>query len=118
MSDPQQTKDRRHGPSDPLMVMVHQINDNMLAMDAKLTQHMATVPEELASAIAKLMADSFPAGDPLGHKRYHEASIKAAEDRAEFWAKLRFELFKWGFFGFLGWAAYALWQAFLQGPHK
>ena len=38
--------------------------------------------------------------------------------RAEFWEAMAREIGKWGLIGFLGWAAYALWNAFLQGPHK
>lgn len=118
-------KDRRRSVNDPLMSMFRQIQNNQQeikdsqrAMDNKLTKHMESVPKDLAEAIAELMADSFPQGDPAGHRRYHEASIKAAEDRADFWSKMRMELFKWGLLGFAGWAAYALWHAFLQGPSK
>lgn len=114
----QATKDRRNGPRDPLMTLVQQIYDSNVAMDEKLTEHMKAVPQELAKAIAKLMADSFPEGDPQGHRKYHESSIKQAEAKAEFWSKMRVELAKYGLLGFVGWAFYALWQAFLQGPHK
>jgi hypothetical protein len=64
------------------------------------------------------MADAFPEADPVGHRKHHEAVIKAAEDRAAFWAKMRFELTRWGLIGFVAWAGTQLWQAALQGPHK
>ncbi len=111
------TIDRR-APSEELLVLVQQIHDNQMSMDAKLTTHMRDETHEIAEAIAKMMADSFPQGDPAGHRRYHEASIKAAEDKALFWGKMRFEITRWGLIGFLGWVVYALWQSFLQGPHK
>lgn len=61
---------------------------------------------------------AFPNDDPDGHRRFHEAEIRRAEARAEFWEKMRFEVVKWGLFGFLGWAAYQLWIAFIHGPQK
>lgn len=62
------------------------------------------------------IAAGFPDGDPDGHRQYHEAEIKRIERRADFWAKLRLELAKYGLVGFLGWAIYALWQQALKGP--
>ncbi len=110
--------ERRRGADDALMVLVQQVVSNQNAMDERLAQHMVDVTEALAKAMAKMMADSFPEGDPQGHRRYHESSIRQAEAKAEFWSKLRIELAKYGLVGFIGWALFALWQAFLQGPHK
>ncbi len=60
----------------------------------------------------------FPTDDPDGHRIWHESEIKRIKDRAEFWQKMTYELSKYGLIGFIGWAAYALWQAFLHGPGK
>lgn len=68
-----------------------------------------------AARIAAIAA-GFPDSDPIGHRRYHEAEIRRAEEKAQFWGKLRLELTKWGLLGFLGWAAVSLWQEFLKGP--
>lgn len=105
--------ERRRTP-DSLMALVQQIHAGQQELVASHQAHKS----ELAEAITKLMTDSFPEGDPAGHRRYHEASIKAAEDRAEFWKKMRFEVMKYGLPGFIGWVAYLIWQGVLQGPHK
>jgi len=60
----------------------------------------------------------FPTDDPEGHRVWHESEIQRVKDRAEFWKKMTYELSKYGLIGFLGWTAYALWQAFLHGPGK
>lgn len=110
--------ERRRSSDDTLLLLVQQVHDNQIAMDTRLTKHIDAVPEELAKAMAKMMADSFPQGDPTGHRRYHESSIRQAEAKAEFWSKMRVELAKYGLLGFAGWAFYALWGAFLHGPTK
>lgn len=114
MTDP---VDRRP-PSAELLELVRQVHNNQLAMDAKLTKHMEEETTELAEAIATLMREAFPEGDPDGHRRHHELVIKEAEEKAEFWKKMRVALAQYGLLGFTGWALYVLWTAFLQGPHK
>lgn len=108
--------DRR--AADPALIMMQQIYAKQKELDCKMTEHMALQKQALAEAIAKLMAEAFPEGDPDGHRRHHELVIKAAEERAAFWAQMRAKLTEWGLIGIAGWAAYALWAAFLQGPHK
>jgi hypothetical protein len=86
------------------------------ALDDKLDGHMRDETVQLAEAIASIMNKSFPEGDPHGHRKHHELAIKAAEDKAAFWDKMRFELSRLGLAGFTVWALYALWKAFLLGP--
>lgn len=74
--------------------------------------------EAVKSAVKEAMYSAFPDGDPDGHRRHHEAVIKQAEEQAAFFKKMREALIQYGLFGFVGWAAYALWQAFLLGPKK
>ncbi|WP_417070840.1 hypothetical protein [Niveibacterium terrae] len=57
----------------------------------------------------------FPDDDPSGHRAYHEAIIRRAEQRAEFWQKLSVELAKWGLIGFLGWLAVAAYHEAMKG---
>jgi hypothetical protein len=64
---------------------------------------------ELAEAIANIMNKAFPEGDSSGHRIHHEMAIKAAEAKAEFWEKMRFEIFRWGLIGFIGWVVVSLW---------
>lgn len=105
---------RRSSPK--LIELIRTVHDNQLALSAKLDKHMKEETSELADAIARLMKEAFPEGDPDGHRRHHELVIKQAEEKAEFWQKMRLELAKWGLLGFLGWALLQLWQSFLQGP--
>ena len=109
MSDLAETNfvERRKEPASALVMMVEKIHDNVIAIDQKL-----------AIGLAEIRVEAFPEGDADGHRRHHEAIIKAAEDRAKFWQTMRIELSKWGLIGFAGWAVYALWNSLLQGPHK
>jgi hypothetical protein len=88
------------------------------SMQTTLTNHIATEPEEWAAQLSGLLAEAFPDGDPEGHRKYHEETIKALEARSEFWRKMLFEVTKYGLFGVLGWLAYTVWAAFLHGPTK
>jgi len=112
------TPDRRVTDMASIVGLVTEIHKDVKLLDAKLSQHMIDETSELAQEIAKLMRDAFPAGDALGHKAAHEAWIKQTEASAEFWTKMRFELTRWGLFGFIAWAFYALWKAALLGPMK
>ncbi len=114
MSDP---IDRR-APSQELLELVRIIHANQLEMDRKLTDHMKNETQELAEAITKLMADAFPQGDLYGHRKAHVAWIEEVEQRTDFYRTLKKKLVEWGLLGFLGWAIYALWTAFLQGPNR
>lgn len=107
---------RMHRTDDAILLHIKELQASIKALDVKLTQHREAEESALAAAIASLRSDAFPDGDPDGHRRHHEALIKQAEARAQFWEKMKLELFKYGLIGFLGWAAIALWQAFLRGP--
>lgn len=108
------TLDRRKNDA-VLLFLVQQIHDGQAALNKQFVKHTT---EDLPATLADLIKSSFPDGDPDGHRRHHEAVIRKAEERAEFWATMRKELGKYGLIGFIGWAGYALWQAFLLGPKK
>lgn len=110
--------ERRAPTEDALLSLVTQVHEKVDKMQAALHQHMTEDSLKLANELRQLMDNAFPFGDPHGHRSAHEASIRKAEARAEFWKKMTFELSKWGLFGFLGWAAFHLWNAFLHGPTK
>jgi hypothetical protein len=101
-----------------MLMLIQQTHDSVTAMDGRLTQHMLNETQELAAAMVKATNAAFPAGDPDGHRRHHEAVIAKAEARAKFWQTMVIELSKWGLIGLAGWAVIALWQSFLAGPHK
>lgn len=108
---------KQHGTSE-VLELVRIIHDNQISMDAKLSKHMQEETLELAEEINRLMNKCFPGGDGAGHKVAHDLWIERVSESRDFWKTMRKELAKWGLIGFLGWAAYALWTAFLQGPHK
>lgn len=113
MNDRSPPIDRRT-PSSELLILVQEVRANQVEISAKLE----SVPSDIAKALAILMKDAFPEGDPDGHRKHHEAVIKAAEEKAEFWTKMRYEITKYGLIGFIAWAGGYLWLGFLQGPHK
>jgi len=83
-----------------------------------LTKHIETEPQEWAELLTTMTECAFPGGDAEGHRHYHEETIKALEARSEFWRKMVFEVTKYGLFGVIGWLAYTVWVAFLNGPQK
>lgn len=97
-----------------MLLLIKQVNSNVDALRDDLVQGLSAHRDELKAVVTS----AFPEGDADGHRRHHEAVIKAAEERADFWKTMRKELGKYGLVGFTGWAAYALWQSFLQGPHR
>lgn len=109
-------------PSEALMILsllhddVKTVKVAVTALDDRLSKHMKDETLELAEAIASIMNKSFPEGDPSGHRKHHEASIKAAEDKAAFWKMLRNEVSKYGLIGIIGWVFVVAWTAFLKGP--
>lgn len=109
--------DRRKPPESEILIgMVERLMERMDRYDERLTEHMENEVVEMQAMLDNALNNAFPEGDADGHKRHHEALIKRAEASAEFWAKMKLEITKYGLFGFLGWAGYYLWQAFLKGP--
>jgi len=88
---------------DAIIMLLKVVHDKIETMDTKLTQHIHDETLSLAEEIASLMIKSFPEGDPDGHRKYHELSLKRAKASADFWEKMRFEISKWGLIGFTGW---------------
>jgi hypothetical protein len=106
--------DRRHGPASPLVTLVVTLREDLQLLDTRLFSALKQQKDDMET----LMNQAFPEGDADGHRRHHEAVIKAAEDRAKFWNTMSTELAKWGLIGFVAWIAVHMWQAFLQGPSK
>lgn len=109
--------DRRAKPDeDSMLFIVQAIHQKVEDLDKRLTQQTHDATLQLAEEITALMCKAFPGEDPIGHRRLHEEQMKASAARAEFWRKMLFEISRGGLLGFLGWAVYALWKAFLVGP--
>lgn len=118
-----QTTDRRSADNHPLNILLTRVSDDVTSLTSDVrdlrilfAQHSSDETLALAEAVAALMIKSFPAGDPDGHKKYHEAQMKAAEDKALFWSKMRFELSRAGLLGFILWVGVQLWKGVLTGP--
>lgn len=92
--------------------------DVLADLNEKIDRLQSTIDSHITDEEARFVKveAGFPDGDPGEHRRYHEALIQRIKARGEFWSKLSFELAKWGFIGFLGWALLQLWPAFLKGP--
>jgi hypothetical protein len=104
-------------PPDPrqndavILELVRTIRDDVADMRGTLQSHITTEPKEWAKVLSDLMVKAFPEGDADGHRRFHEANIKSAEKRAEFWTKMTYEITKWGLIGFLLWTLKTLVEA-------
>jgi len=109
----------RHAIDDPLLLqLIRQIHESQLALDRKLTDHIALEPIEFGEKLANMMQKAFPEGDPEGHRRHHELVIQREEERVEFWRAMRKEIGKWGIISVLGLLIVSAWHSFLQGPQR
>lgn len=103
-----------------MLTLVRQMDASVRDLNAKLTEHIVLEASMTSKLVNELLVRSFPDGDPDGHRRHHEAVIKAAEARAEFWSKMRYDLVKWGLLAFLGWGiaqvGIMVWKVLLAGP--
>lgn len=97
-----------------LLLLVQKVLDGLEDIKHELKTHIAEETEQFA----EISNAAYPGGDPIGHRRWHEADIKHLEERAEFWRIMKTEISKWGLIGFLGFAAVALWTHFLKGPQS
>lgn len=110
--------ERRSSESGALLILVQQVHSEVKVLNERLTEHMSSDTNVLAEAVSDILTRSFPAGDPDGHRKAHEAQMQAIEDRAKFWKSMLFEVSKYGLFGVIGWLAWTVWTAFLLGPKK
>ena len=108
---------RKDSPMPVILELVKQVHASQKELDRKLTRHMTDETDELAQAIARLMADAFPESDPSGHRLHHELVIKQAEEKAKFWQEMRVAAAKWAGLGLLTFLVGAAWTTFLKGPH-
>lgn len=104
---------RKDSPMPVLLELVKQVHASQKALDKRLAHHMNMETGELAEAIAKLMKDAFPEGDPDGHRRHHELVIQREEERAQFWREMRVAAGKWAGLGLLGLLLTLLWTGAL-----
>lgn len=114
--------ERRRDASAALIHLIEALTQQVHAMNEKLDKHMDSLPSEREAIVEKLLHQALPDGDMDGHKAYHQAAIDRLKKKAEFWEKMKYELMRWGLFGFICWAILffgnAAWLRLLEGPHK
>lgn len=104
--------DRRQRTEDAILLHIKELQTSHKELSAKMNYHHAIFREEVEKSVNSVFERAFPDGDPEGHRRYHEASIKAAEGRAKFWNEMALAGAKWAGLGALGFIATAIWIAF------
>jgi len=102
---------RRDSPMPVILELLRRVHESQKDLDARLTVHMSEETDELAQAVAKLMAEAFPESDPSGHRLHHELVIKQAEEKAKFWQEMRIAAAKWAGLGLLAFLASAIFVA-------
>jgi hypothetical protein len=68
--------------------------------------HSARADSAIQLAVDEMRLDiaaAFPDGDAKAHCDYHEALIRQATKRSEFWEKMRYEIYRYGLIGFAIW---------------
>ena len=109
---------RKDSPMPVILELLRLVHESQKDLNVRLTKHMTDETDELAQAVAKLMAEAFPESDPSGHRLHHELVIRQAEEKAKFWQEMRIAAAKWAGLGLLGFLVTAAWTTFLNGPHK
>lgn len=110
--------ERRKEANAAVIKLIEQVQTSVDELRDLVNGHISGLEDQRKAIIADLLREAFPEGDHEAHRRYHESLIRAAEDRAAFWKKMRDELAKWGLIGFTGWALWALIQAAVAAIHR
>ena len=86
-----------------ILKTVQKLNEKFEAMQGVRTEitEIRHAVDDLAKAEAEMCKCAFPGGDPDGHRRAHEAQIKSAERRAEFWARMAAKAGEMTVYGFI-----------------
>lgn len=113
MVDPHDALHEERRRNDSLVLaLMQEVNNRVIAMDAKLEGHMADEKhwrDEVLSA-------AFPGGDAAGHKAYHDDVIETLREKKRLYSDLRSHLAKWGIVGALAFLATAVWYYVTHGP--
>ncbi|MFS2112742.1 hypothetical protein [Herbaspirillum frisingense] len=105
MERPQRAKEKESRISvEDLYSSVQGLRRSLDARHVENVQHMDANTAQLREIKEQLdeLREGFPAGDPGGHRRYHEELIRAAEERRKFWQDWRSHMMRTG-----SWAALA-----------
>ena len=88
--------------------------ENLSASTLSVIEKQNVLIRDLKDAFVK----AFPEGDADSHRRAHENWIEKDKAEREMWVKLKQNTINWAVIAVLTWAGFAMWAAFLQGPHK
>lgn len=119
--DQQPHTERRKDASAAVITLIKHLQESVDSLQNTVTTHINGLEDQRKAIVADLLKEAFPNGDHQAHRRYHENLIKAAEDKAQFWKKMRDELAKWGLLLFAGWVIVSLVQAgitYIQTFHR
>jgi hypothetical protein len=98
-----------------ISIMVQEEVDRQLVkFEEKLMLHM----DMKFAQLHRVINDSFPNGDPHGHKAYHELQIKQAGEWERIKADVLSKFLTSGLWVAAGWLAYAVWQSFKESVSK
>lgn len=97
--------------TDPLVAEMRLLRQSLDRKHPENVSHMQIIEDKIDRTDLKVdqVLKGFPAGDPDGHRRAHDAMIKNAERRAKFWESLSVHLAEkgiWGVLAFIGAAVY------------
>lgn len=82
---------------------INKLRDEIGTRHTENTSSLEVLEKDLKVVIDRVddLAKGFPAGDWEGHRLYHEAIIRRANERAELYKALREEIAKKGLWAFL-----------------
>ena len=113
--------ERRKDASAAVIKLIGQLQESVDSLRDTVNNHIDGLDGQRKTIIAELLKEAFPKGDHEAHRRYHESLIRTAEDKAQFWKKMRDELAKYGLLGFTIWVVVSLTQtgiAYIQTFHR
>jgi len=103
---------------------ISQVSNEVKTVSAKIdlmhTEHMDAVTRQNVTIdeIHKMFKAAFPDGNVEEHRLKHISWEKKEQEDRDFWVKLKQNTINWVVIALLSWGGFALWVAFLQGPHK
>ena len=110
--------DRRTRTEDAILLHIKELQAGQKDLTTKMTYHHEVFRKEVENSVERVFDRSFPAGDPEGHRKVHEAWISEAQAKAKFWEEMRIAGAKWAGLGAAGFIAGAIWLAIKAELHK
>lgn len=77
--------------NNPILDAINSVQQSLDVRHSENTGHLAALEKKVDKVLA-----GFPDGDPLSHRKFHEALIDKAKAREKFWNDLRAKLIERG----------------------